>query len=34
MKLIKVEVYDDRFGKNVLSYVYQVEVKEEKNVNN
>lgn len=30
MKLIKVEVYDDRFNKNILQYVYKIEVKEEK----
>lgn len=30
MKLMKVEIYDDRFNKNQLDYVYQVEVKEEK----
>lgn len=31
MKLIKIEIYDDRFNKNQLDYVYQVEVKEGKN---
>lgn len=30
MKLIKVEVYDDRFNQSKLSYVYQIEVKEDK----
>lgn len=30
MKLIKVEIYDDRFNKTQLNYVYQVEVKEVK----